>query len=166
MHSFSPTISRISEFKVPYDRLTQAGHEVTVIGKEKGAEVTGKRGKVRYVVDADPTMVDADDFDALVVPGGYSPDELRTDERIVEFVRKTGESGKPIAFICHAGSLLIEADLVRGRPVTSWPSIRTDLINAGAKWVDAEVVEDGNLISSRKPDDLPGFCDTVLKRLS
>jgi protease I len=153
------------EFQVPYDRLGEAGHDVTVLGTEKGAEVRGKQGKQRFVIEADPEMVDPGDFDALVVPGGYSPDKLRTDDRIVRFVRAMAESGKPVAFICHAGSLLIEADVVRGRKVTSWPSIKTDLVNAGAEWVDAEVVEDGNFISSRKPDDLPAFCETILRRL-
>ena len=154
-----------SEFQQPYDRLGAAGHELIVIGMEKGAEVKGKKGKVTFVTEADPDQVSADEFDALVVPGGYSPDKLRTDDRIVSFVQEMDDADKPIAFICHAGSLLIEADLVRGRRVTSWPSIRTDLINAGAEWTDAEVVEDGNLISSRNPDDLPSFCEAIRLRL-
>jgi protease I len=154
-----------SEFQVPYDRLREAGHEVTVIGKEKGAEVTGKKGRITHTVEATPAAVDVDGFDALVVPGGYSPDKLRTDPAVVDLVRKLGQSGRPVAAICHAGSLLIEAGLVEGRRVTSWPSIRTDLENAGARWEDAEVVEDGNLITSRKPDDLDAFCAAILKRL-
>jgi protease I len=154
-----------SEFKEPYDRLGAAGHDITVIGTEKGAEVKGKKGRERFVTEADPSMVDPGDFDALVVPGGFSPDKLRTDEAVVDFVRTIAESGKPVAFICHAGSLLIEADAVRGRRVTSWPSIKTDLENAGAEWVDAEVVEDGNLISSRNPGDLPAFCEAILRRI-
>ena len=109
--------------------------------------------------------VSADQFDALVIPGGYSPDKLRTDEGIVSLVQKIAGADKPVAAICHAGSLLVEADAVRGRRVTSWPSVRTDLINAGAQWEDAEVVEDGNLITSRKPDDLPAFCAAILQRL-
>jgi protease I len=153
------------EFQVPFDRLREAGHEITVIGMEKGAEVTGKRGKSRFVTEADPDMVEPAEFDALVVPGGYAPDKLRTDGRVVDFVRSMARSEKPVAFICHAGSLLIEADAVRGRRVTSWPSIKTDLVNAGAEWVDREVVEDGNLISSRKPDDLPAFCEAILRKL-
>jgi protease I len=155
-----------AEFKDPYDRVTAAGHDVTVIGMEKGAEVAGKKGRERFVIEADASMVDANDFDALVVPGGYSPDHLRMDDGIVAFTREMGRAGKPVAFICHAGSLLIEADLVRGRRVTSWPSIRTDLANAGADWIDEEVVEDANLISSRNPDDLPAFGDAILRRLS
>ena len=154
-----------SEFKVPYDRITKAGHEVTVIGGEKGAEVEGKQGKVTFTIEATPDMVSAAEFDALVVPGGYSPDKLRTDDDIVAFVRELGRAEKPVAAICHAGSLLIEADLVDGCRVTSWPSIKTDLINAGAEWVDEQVVEDGYLITSRKPDDLDAFCEAILARL-
>jgi protease I len=154
-----------SEFKVPYDRLREAGHDVTVVGTEAGKELKGKKGKERFTTDAGPGDVDPGEFDALVVPGGYSPDKLRTDGDIVSLVAKVGGAGKPVAAICHAGSLLIEADLVDGRTVTSWPSIRTDLENAGADWQDREVVEDGNLITSRKPDDLDAFCTALLRRL-
>ncbi len=100
-----------------------------------------------------------------MIPGGYSPDKLRTSPAIVDLVRKIAAAEKPVAAICHAGSLLIEADLVDGKRVTSWPSIRTDLENAGARWEDAEVVEDGNLITSRKPDDLEAFTNALLGRL-
>ena len=154
-----------SEFKVPYDRIREAGHKVTVIGMEANKEVKGKKGKEKFTPEAAPNAVSADQFDALVIPGGYSPDKLRTDEGIVSFVQKMYGADKPVAAICHAGSLLIEADAVRGRTVTSWPSIRTDLVNAGAEWVDREVVEDGNLITSRKPDDLDAFSQAVLARL-
>ena len=154
-----------SEFKVPYDRLREAGHEVTVVGKEKGQTVKGKRGKESFTIEATTADVSADDFDALVVPGGWSPDKLRMDEGIVAFTAKLFGADKPVAAICHAASLLIEGDLVDGRTVTSWPSIRTDLVNAGAEWKDAEVVEDGNLITSRKPDDIPAFVDALLQRL-
>ncbi len=132
----------------------------------KGTEVKGKKGKVTQVVEAEPEQVSVNEIDALVVPGGYSPDKLRTDDRIVSLTRHIAAQGKPVAFICHAGSLLIEADLVEDRRVTSWPSIKTDLENAGAEWVDEEVVEDGNFISSRKPDDLPAFTHALLSRLS
>jgi len=153
-----------SEFKVPYDRIREAGHKVTVVGTGT-KEVKGKKGKQTFTPEAGPGDVNADQFDALVIPGGYSPDKLRTNEGIVSLVQKLFGADKPVAAICHAGSLLIEADAVRGRRVTSWPSIRTDLVNAGAQWEDAEVVEDGNLITSRKPDDLPAFCAAVLQRL-
>jgi protease I len=155
-----------SEFKVPYDRLTEAGHQVTVVGTEKGKEVTGKKGRETFTIEATTDMVDPGEFDALVVPGGYSPDKLRLDQGIVSFVAAFGRESKPVAAICHAGSLLVDADLVDGATLTSWPSIRVDLENAGAEWVDQEVVEDGFLITSRKPDDLPAFCDAILRRLA
>ena len=154
-----------SEFRVPYDRITGAGHEATVIGPEAGTEVTGKKGNETFTIEATPDQVSAEEFDALVVPGGYSPDKLRTDEGTVKFVQGFFGSGTTVAAICHAGSLLIEADAVRGRTVTSWPSIRTDLRNAGAEWVDREVVEDANLITSRNPGDLDAFCTAILGRL-
>jgi protease I len=154
-----------SEFKVPYDRIRAAGHEVTVVGTEAGKRLQGKKGKESFTAEAAPADVDAGDFDALVIPGGYSPDKLRTDDGIVSLVRKIAGEDRPVAAICHAGSLLIEADLVDGRRVTSWPSIRTDLENAGASWEDSEVVVDGNFITSRMPDDLDAFTEAVLQRL-
>jgi deglycase len=154
-----------SEFAQPYEAVREAGHEAVVIGLEKGKKVSGKKGKETFVVERGPDGADVSEFDALVIPGGYSPDHLRTNPQIVDFVRGMTEAGKPVAAICHAGWLLAEADVARGRTLTSWPSIRTDLENAGASWVDKEVVEDGNLITSRKPADLPAFCDALLKRL-
>jgi protease I len=154
-----------SEFKVPYDRIRGAGHDITVIGTEAGKEVKGKKGKETFTVEAAPGDVDAGDFHAVVIPGGYSPDKLRVDDDIVSLVRKIAGDDHPVAAICHAGSLLIEADLVDGRRVTSWPSIRTDLENAGATWEDSEVVVDGNIITSRKPDDLDAFTGALLERL-
>ena len=154
-----------SEFKVPYDAIREAGHQVTVVGREAGKEVKGKRGKEAFAPEATPDRVSAGDFDALVIPGGYSPDKLRTDEGVVKLVQGFFDSGKTVAAICHAGSLLVEAGAVEGRTVTSWPSVRTDLVNAGARWVDQEVVEDGNLVTSRNPGDLPAFVAAVLKRL-
>jgi protease I len=106
-----------------------------------------------------------DEFDALVIPGGYSPDRLRMDPDMVNFVREFVRSGKVTAAVCHAPWMLAEADVIRGRTVTSWPSIKTDLVNAGAKWIDREVVEDGNIITSRKPADLTAFSETILRRL-
>ena len=154
-----------SEFQVPYDRLRAAGHEPVVIGTERGTEVKGKKGRAAFTPDLTPAEADPADYRALVIPGGWSPDRLRMDDGMVKFVRAFFDGDKPVAAICHAGSLLVEADAVRGRTVTSWPSVRTDLVNAGAEWVDREVVEDGNLITSRKPDDLDAFVDALLRRL-
>jgi len=109
--------------------------------------------------------VRVDDFDALVIPGGYSPDKLRINEGMVEFTREFVQSGKPVAAICHAGWMLAEVVVVRDRRLTSVRNIRTDLVNAGADWVDQEVVVDGNLITSRTPADLRPFCDALLEQL-
>ena len=154
-----------SEFKKPYDSISQAGHQITVIGTKAGTEVKGKKGKEKFEVEKTPDQVSADQFDALVIPGGYSPDKLRMDDGIVNFVQKFFADDKLVAAICHAPSLLVEANAVDGRRLTSWPSVRTDVINAGGRWEDDEVVEDGNLITSRKPDDLDAFDNAILKRL-
>jgi protease I len=154
-----------SELRQPYDRLREAGHEVVLVGLQAGKQITGKRGEERLTVERAAEEVRADDFDALVIPGGYSPDKLRTSRPMVAFTRAFFDQGKLVAAVCHAPWMLIEADVVEDRTVTSWPSIRTDLINAGARWVDREVVEDGNLVTSRKPDDLPAFSRTILRRL-
>jgi protease I len=153
-----------SEFQVPYDELRKGGHEAVVVGMTAGKEVTGKKGsKVRVEQSSDDASADA--YDAVVVPGGYSPDKVRTDPKLVALVRQAYEAGKPVAAICHAGWVLAEADIVRGRTVTSYHSIRTDLVNAGANWVDQDVVEDDNLITSRTPDDLPAFCGALKRQL-
>ena len=156
-----------SEYRVPYDRLTAAGHEVTRIGCDDGDdELPGLKGKEKASIDRKIGDVDASEFDALVIPGGYSPDKLRTDDDMVDFVRELYEAGRPIAAVCHGPQLLIEADVVSGKTVTSWASIKTDLENAGATWKDEEVVVDGQLITSRKPDDLEAFSQALLDALS
>ena len=154
-----------SEFTVPYDRLTNAGHQVVIFGPRAGEVVTGKERQASTIVNEAARDMDAHGFDALVIPGGHSPDHLRMDADVVSFVRDFAETEKPLAAICHGPQLLIEADVVNGRTVTSWPSVRKDLENAGAIWVDREVAVDGNLITSRKPDDLDAFCDEILVRL-
>jgi protease I len=155
-----------SELRVPWDRLRQAGHETVLVGLEKGKEIHGKRGKERFTTDVAARDVTADEFDALVVPGGYSPDKIRTSIDMVRLVRAMFTEGKTVAAVCHGPWMLVEADALDGKTVTSWPSIKTDLINAGARWVDREVVEDGNLVTSRKPDDLEAFSSAILRRLS
>lgn len=154
-----------SEFTVPFDRLKNAGHQIVVFGSKAGEIVTGKRGQARAPIDRVASDLDPDEFDALVIPGGYSPDHLRLDQDVVSFVHEFAATGKPVAAICHGPQLLIEAGVVKGHTVTSWPSVRTDLVNAGAKWADREVVIDDNLITSRKPDDLEAFCEAILARL-
>src|SRR5262245_14598668 len=153
-----------AEFAVPFGKLRRAGHDVVVLGR-KVEVLEGKRREATAQVDARPDAVSPTDFDLLLIPGGYSPDHLRTDADMVAFVRRFCALGRPVAAICHGPQLLIEADAVRGRTLTSWPSVRTDLENAGATWVDREVVRDGNLITSRNPDDLDAFCDEVLRAL-
>lgn len=155
-----------SEFRVPYDRLRAAGHQVEILGREARAQVEGYRRKERVTIEKPVAQARVDDYDALVIPGGYSPDHLRTHPEAVAFTRAMALANKPVAAVCHAPSLLIEADLVYGRHVASWPSIKTDLINAGARWVDREVAIDGNLITSRRPDDLPAFSDAILRMLA
>ncbi|SRR5690606_36577828 len=155
-----------SEFVVPRERLAAAGHTVVVLGVNAGEKVTGKRGKETARIDKAINDAEPDDYDALVIPGGYSPDHLRTNSAMVSFVRRFGESGRLIAAVCHGPQLLIEADLVKGRRMTSWPSVRKDLENAGAEWVDAEVCVDDNFITSRKPDDLEAFSKAIVGKLA
>ena len=154
-----------SEFRVPFDRIRDAGHEPVIVGLEAGKKISGKQGDETVETDTAIGRVSADEFDGLVIPGGYSPDKIRSNQEMVEFTRTICQAGKPVAAICHAGWMLAEADLIQGKTVTSWPSIKTDLINAGANWVDQEVAEDGNIITSRKPDDLEAFSKTFLVQL-
>ena len=153
------------ELEKPRQALNDAG-AVTKVVAPKGPKIQGFKHHDRgntVVVDAKLDDVTPDDFDALLLPGGaLNPDQLRTNRRAVDFVRGFAEQGKPIAAICHAPWSLIEADVVRGRKVTSWPSLQTDLRNAGAQWLDQEVVVDGALVTSRKPDDIPAFCQEMI----
>jgi protease I len=153
------------ELWYPKIRLTEAGAEVEVIGPAAGRTYTGKHG-VPVTADQSATEVSAGEFDALVIPGGYSPDRMRRHEAMVRFVREMNEQGKVIAFICHAGWMPISAGILRGKRATSFFSIKDDMVNAGAKWEDAEVVVDGNLISSRTPADLPAFLRAIIGELA
>jgi len=154
-----------SELLEPIKQLTNAGHEVEILGTQNGLALVGKRGRTKVHVDAAVSDRQPEAYDALLIPGGHSPDYLRIDPHMIEFVKRFGAIGRPIAAVCHGPQLLIEADLVRGRRMTAWPSVRTDLRNAGADVVDEEVVEDGAFITSRKPGDLDAFSRALLNRL-
>ncbi len=154
------------EFTRPRDALLEAGHDVEVLGPKAGETITGKRGEAATQVARHPGDVPTSTYDALLIPGGYSPDQLRLDEASVAFAKEMMRTGKPVAAICHAGQLLVEAGVVEDRTLTSWPSVRTELELAGAEWTDEEVVVDGNLITSRRPDDLDAFSRTLVDSLS
>jgi len=158
-----------SELMDPKAALEAAGFE-TVIASSQPGEIKGWKDKnwgESVPVDALIADMNASDFDALLLPGGQmNPDILRMDEAAVDLVEDFNDAGKPIAAICHGPWLLIEADVVDGRTVTSWPSVRTDLANAGANVVDQEVAIDGNLITSRKPDDIPAFSKALIDALA
>lgn len=154
-----------SELEHPREALQNAGHTVTLLGTEPGARVRGKQGALDEMVEVSAAHAQIDAYDALLIPGGHAPDNLRTDAEVVNFVREFARTDKPIAAICHGPQLLIEAGATAGRTMTSFPSVRTDLENAGAHWVDEPVVVDRNLITSRTPDDLAPFCDALLEQL-
>jgi protease I len=152
-----------SEFSVPYEEFQKAGHEVAVIGAKKGEKLEGKNGKAKTKADAAIDEVDATEFDALFIPGGHSPDQLRADDRFVRFTAGFGD--KPILAICHGPQLLMAAEMVEGRRLTAWKTVQADLQCTGAEVVDEEVVVDGNLVTSRKPDDIPAFVRASLDLL-
>lgn len=154
-----------SEFRKPYEAFRGAGHEVVVIGLEAGKEVRGKRGEDAVRIDRGIEEVKPDDFDALFIPGGYSPDHLRADDRVVDFTRAFFERERPVFAICHGPQLLITADVVRGRTMTAWKTIQVDLAKAGARVVDEEVVVDRNLVTSRQPSDVDAFSRESLNLL-
>ncbi|MFP4163231.1 MAG: type 1 glutamine amidotransferase domain-containing protein [Chitinispirillaceae bacterium] len=153
------------EFTAPVKAFREAGHQVTVLGLKKGSHVKGKREKTSVeiqaqVADSDPSM-----FDALLIPGGYSPDRLRAHEEPVNFAASFMQSGKPVLAICHAPQILITAKVLSGKKVTGYKSIRQDIENAGARFVNESVVEDENLISSRGPKDMADFIKAGLEKL-
>ena len=153
------------ELWVPFYRLKEEGAEVKVIGAGGAKSYTSKLG-YPVTVDQQADQVKAVEFDAVVVPGGYAPDMMRRHPAMVGLVRDAAQQGKVVAAICHAGWMLVSAGVLKGRKATSFFSIKDDLVAAGADWVDQEVVVDGNLITSRKPDDLPAFCRTIVQALS
>jgi protease I len=154
-----------SELIEPLRSMKNAGARVVIVGTGSKESYQGKRGNAKVSVDTTAAKVKAEDFAAIIIPGGYAPDKMRRDPSMVELVKKAYELGKVVAAICHGPQLLISANVVRGRKVTSWPSIGVDLENAGANWVDAPVVQDGNLITSRKPADLPRFNKAIIEAL-
>ena len=157
------------ELTAPWSALKQAGAEVMLVSEKLGEiqSVNHDQKGEKFPVDVLVTQVTARDFDALVLPGGVAnPDKLRTNKDAVNFVRDFIEADKPVAAICHGPWLLVEADAVRGRTITSWPSLETDIKNAGGAWVDKAVQLDQKLLTSRKPDDLPAFCAQLVELLS
>jgi protease I len=152
------------ELWYPLLRLREAGAEVKVIGTGSAKTYTSKRG-YPVTVDAAAHEVEAADFDAVIVPGGYAPDLMRRYEAVLALVRDAHQQGKVVAAICHAGWVLISAGILKGRKVTCVSAIKDDVINAGATYVDQEVVQDGNVITSRVPTDLPAFCRTIIAAL-
>jgi protease I len=146
-----------SEFQKPYEAYTQAGHQVTIVGLKAGTDLKGKKGTATTKSEKSIDQVSAAQFDALFIPGGYSPDHLRANSKVVEFTKEFADGGKPIFAICHGPQLLMTAGVVKGRKLTAWTTIQRDLEQVGANVVDQEVVVDGNLVTSRKPDDIPAF---------
>ena len=146
----------------PYYRFQEAGADVVFVGTGSKKEYKGKYG---YPVSPHASVQDvsAGDFDAVIVPGGYAPDILRRYPAVIRFVKEAHQQGKVIGAICHAGWVLCSADILRGKTVTCFSAIKDDVVNAGATFVDREVVRDGNLITSRTPDDLPAFARTILE---
>lgn len=156
----------LSEMVKPRQALMDAGAQTFIISPKKLKVRGWSNGNwaPEFNVDKHLFTANADEYDALVLPGGVmNPDNLRAIPQVIEFVKRIAETGKPIASICHGPWTLINAELVKGRTVTSWPSIKLDLVNAGANWVDKDVVVDGKLVTSRKPDDIPAFNKEMIK---
>lgn len=157
------------ELTQPWKAVQDAGGTPKLIAPEAGEIQAFNHLDKSATYPVDEALPDADpgSYDALVLPGGVAnPDQLRTNETAVQFVQAIFSAGKPVGVICHGSWTLVEADLVRGRKLTSWPSLQTDIRNAGGEWVDEEVVVDQGLVSSRKPDDLPAFCAKVIEEFA
>lgn len=152
------------ELWIPYFRLKEEGVEVAVVGSGTSPTYHSKYG-IPVQVDKKASEVSANDFDAVIIPGGYAPDRMRLHPEMVSLVRDAYQQGKVVASICHAGWMLVSAGILKGKRTTSYVAIKDDMINAGALWEDAELVRDGNLITSRKPEDLPAFCRTIIQAM-
>ncbi len=153
------------ELWYPVLRLREAGAEVDLAGEEAGKEYSGKHG-VPAVTDIAYSAADAANYDGLLIPGGWAPDKLRRYPEVISLVREFDAAQKLIGEICHAGWVLISADILRGREVTSTPAIKDDMINAGAVWKNTDVVRDGHIISSRRPPDLPAYLREIIAYLT
>lgn len=153
------------EYTIPASAFDKAGYAIIHIGLKKDDIVKGKKNETPVKIDESVNNISIDDFDALFIPGGYSPDKLRVHDQVVDFVEDFVNSGKPVFSICHAPQLLISADVIKGRKITGWKSIIQDIKNAGAEFKDQEVVIDDNLVSSRSPEDLTAFVSASLKKL-
>jgi protease I len=149
----------------PVYRLREAGCTVTLVGPEAGKTYASKLG-YPATADAAADRVSASDFDAVVIPGGFAPDYIRRSEPMLRLVRDAGGAGKPLAAICHGPWVLCSTNFLKGKTATCFHSIKDDVVNAGARYVDKEVVVDGNVITSRKPDDLPAFVTAVMKAIA
>jgi len=153
-----------SEFLYPYYRFQEEGFKVDVVGPKANETYFGKYG-VPMKSNLSPAEVNVDDYEAVIIPGGKAPDRMRINEGLVRIVKEAYEKGKVIAAICHGPQMLIEADILRGKKATCWKSVATDLKNAGATFIDAPVVVDGNIVTSRFPADLPKFCQETIRLL-
>jgi protease I len=151
------------EFWYPYYRLLEAGSDVVVCGSGRTSVFTGKGG-TQTKTDTDASSLDAKNYDILIIPGGFAPDFMRRNADMVNFVYEMNIKNKIIASICHGGWMLVSAKILKGRKATSFFAIKDDMINAGAEWIDDEVVEDNNLITSRTPDDLPAFMKKIIEK--
>ncbi len=154
-----------SELVEPLRAMKDVGARVTIVGSGSHETYRGKRGKAKIKADTTADKVNVKDFDAIIIPGGYAPDKMRLHQPMIDLVKAAFDQGKLVAAVCHGPQMLISAGIVRGRRVTSWPSVAIDLKNAGANWVDEPVVQDGNLITSRKPSDLPRFNKAIIDAL-
>jgi protease I len=154
-----------SELVEPLRAMKDAGARVLIVGSGSKKCYKGKRSLAEVKVDTTADKVEAGQVDAIIIPGGYAPDNMRLHQSMVDLVRNAYAEGKIIAAVCHGPQLLVSADIIRGRRVTSWPSIAVDLKNAGAIWVDKPTVRDGNIITARKPADLPKFNKAIIEAL-
>ena len=155
-----------TELTGPRDALKAAGATVVIVGPTANTDFKGKKLGTVVTSELAAGAAKSTDFDAVVIPGGYAPDKMRMRHAMVDFTRDMYEAGKPVAAICHAASMLISANAVKGKTLTCWPSVAIDVKNAGGMYVDKPVVEDGNLITSRKPDDIPLFNDAIIRLVS